>query len=219
MTVKTFSATLEPRTRNGLNWAIIWIPFDCAKVWGSRGHVRVKGEINNFSFRTALLPTGNGRHFMIVNKQMQNGAKVRAGMKARFRMEADVEGRIIPVVPELEKAIRSSRQLQKFYQSLAPSIRRDIAQFVASGKQPATRVRRAERMAERLMETLEAEIELPPLIRQALARDPGAAEVWSRMTPGHRRRHLLSIFYYRDPLTRLRRLEIAIQGGPSQKLV
>ena len=172
----------------------------------------MKGEINSFSFRTALLPTGDGRHFMIVNKQMQKGAKVRAGMKARFRMEADAEKRIIPLVPELDKAIRSSRQLQKFYQSLTPSLRRDIAQFVANAKQPATRVRRAERMAERLMETMEAELELPPLIRQALAKDPEAAEIWNRMTPSHRRRHLLSIFYYRDPLTRLRRLEMAIRG-------
>src|SRR5207249_3422235 len=87
MPVKTFSAALEPRTRNNMNWAIIWLPFDVQKVWGSRGHLRVKGEINGFPFRTALLPTGDGRHFMIVNKQMQKGAKVRPGMDARFRME------------------------------------------------------------------------------------------------------------------------------------
>ena len=211
MPIKTFSETVEPRTGNNMNWAIVWIPFDVAKVWKSRGHLKVKGEINGFPFRTALLPTRAGRHFMIVNKQMQKGAKVRPGMKARFRMEADTEERVAPAVPELEKILRSSRPLQKFYESLSPSMRRDFARFIAAAKQPVTRLRRAEQMAELLMETMEAEIELPPLIRQALARDPKAAESWNRMSPSHRRRRLLWILRYRDPLARLRRLEKSVE--------
>src|SRR5216117_2539820 len=209
MPVKTFSATLERWTRNNLNWTIVWIPFEAAKVWGSRGHLRVIGQINGFQFRTALLPTRAGRHFMIVNKQMQKGAKVRPGMEARFRLEADTEKRAVPVAPELEKLVQRSKQLQKFYQSLSPSTRVDIARFVAAAKQPATRLRRAERMAERLMETMEAERELPPLILQALARDGKALEAWDRTSLSHRRRHLLGIFYYRDPRSRLRRIEMA----------
>ena len=67
---------------------------------------------------------------MIVNQQMQKGAKVRAGMEARFRMEADTEKRAVPAAPELEKLVRSSRRLQKFYQSLSPSTRVDISRFV-----------------------------------------------------------------------------------------
>src|SRR2546423_4034424 len=117
MPVKSFSATLEWWTRNNLNWTIIWIPFDVAKVWGSRGHLRVKGDINGFEFRTALLPTRAARHFMIVNKQMQKGAKVRPGMKARFRLEVDAGKRIAPAVPEWDKVLRGSKQLKKFYES------------------------------------------------------------------------------------------------------
>jgi uncharacterized protein YdeI (YjbR/CyaY-like superfamily) len=211
MPAKTFSATLERRTGNNLNWTVIWLPFDVAKIWGSRGHLRVKGEINGFPFRTSLLPTRAGRHFMIVNKQMLKGAKVSAGMEARFRMEPDTEKRTVPDVPELERMLRTSRQLQKFYDSLSPSARTDMARFVAAAKQPATRRRRAEQTAERLMETMEAERELPPLLRQALARDPQRAEAWNRLTPSHRRRHLIGIFYYRDPEARLRRLEKAVE--------
>ena len=148
---------------------------------------------------------------MIVNKQMQKGAKVRPGMEAGFRMEADTEKRIAPSAPELEKALRSSRQLGKFWESLSLSMRTDMARFVAAAKQPPTRARRAERTAEWLMETMEAERELSPLLRQSLARDPKAAEGWNRMTPSHRRRHLLGIFYVRDPRARLRRLEKAVE--------
>ena len=206
---RTFSAVLT-HSGNSLNWVVIHLPFDAKKLWTGRGQIRVKGQINNFAFRTTLFPTGDGRHYMIVNKQMQKGGGVRPGMEARFEMEPDLEQRPIPVSPELEKALKESRRLQKFYQSLTPSMRTDIARFVTGAKQRETRVRRAEQCAVRLMETMEAEIDLPPLIRQALARNPQAAEGWRRMPSSHRRRHLLGIFFYRNLESRLRRIEKAI---------
>jgi hypothetical protein len=193
-----------------LNWIVIHLPFDAKKVWSARGQIRIKGEINHFAFRTTLFPTGDGRHYMIVNKQMQKGGGVRPGMEAQFRIEPDLEERPVPVSPELEKALKESRRLQKFYQSLTPSMRTDIARFIAGAKQRETRNRRAEQCAVRLMETMEAEIDLPPLIRQALARNPQAAEGWSRMPRSHRRMHLLGIFYYRNLESRIRRIDKAI---------
>jgi uncharacterized protein YdeI (YjbR/CyaY-like superfamily) len=211
MPVKTFSAILEPRRGKSVNYAVITIPFDSVKLWKTRRALRVKGEINGFPFRTALLPTGGGRHVMVVNKSMQKGARIRPGMAVRCRMELDTQERPVPVVAELEAALKVSRQLQKFYASLGTSLRRDFAQFVADGKQVATRVRRAGQIAERLMETMDAEYDLPPLFRQALAQNPKAAAVWNRMSPSHRRRYLLMAFHYRDPRSRLRWFEKAIE--------
>ena len=195
-----------------MNWVVIQIPFDSAKLWKVRGQLRVRGEINGFPLRASLFPTGDGHHFMIVNKQMQKGGQVRAGMEARFRLEPDPEKRPVPVVPEIDRVLRQSRRLQKFYQSLTPSMRNDIARSVSEGKQADTRMRRAQQMAERLMETMEAEIELPPLIRQYMVRDPRASQGWQRMSPSHRRMHLLGIFYYRDPEARRRRIEKAVEA-------
>jgi uncharacterized protein YdeI (YjbR/CyaY-like superfamily) len=194
-----------------LHWVVVRIPFDVAKVWGVRGHLRVKGDINGFAFRTSLFPSRSGHHFMIVNKQMQKGARVSVGMEARFRMEPDTEKREVPPAPEVDLALKQSRPLQKFYQSLSPSMKNDIARYVAAAKQPATRVRRAEHLAERLMETMEAEVELPPMIRQVIARNPPAAEGWRRMSPTQRRMQLFGIFHYRSYEARLRRIEKAVE--------
>jgi hypothetical protein len=54
-TTKRFEARLE-RLRSTLNWIIIRVPFDAAKLWGRRGQMKVKGEINGFAFRTSLFP-------------------------------------------------------------------------------------------------------------------------------------------------------------------
>jgi len=207
---KSFSAVLT-RSGNSLHWVVIRLPFDSVKYWGIRGPVRVKGEINGFAFRTSLFPTGDGHHYMVVNHQMQKGGRVQAGMEAQFRMELDPERRVRETPPELERVLRSSRRLQKFYQSLPPSMRNFIVDAIAGAKQPATRLRRAEQTAEHLMEVMEAEMELPPILKQAFARNPEAAEGWRRMPPSHRRSHLFGIFGQRNLDSRLRRIERAME--------
>ncbi len=216
-TSKSFTAALQ-RTGDRLNWVVIRVPFDAAKLWGRRGQIKVKGEIRpagpprraGFAFRTSLFPDGKGNHFMMVNKQMQKGAGVRPGMTAHFRMEPDTEERVVTAPAELLRVLRESKALARFYESLNYSTRREIAKWIAEAKQKETRVRRSEQMAVRLMETLEAERELPPILKVALAHNPKARAGWQRMPPSHRRGHLLGIFYYRNPESRARRAAKAV---------
>lgn len=208
--MKTFEALLE-RSGDRLNWTIIRIPFDVARIWGKRGQLRVKGEINGFPFRSALFPTGQGTHVLMVNKKMQAGGKVAPGAKAKFRLEPDTARREIKLPAELQRTFRQSKQLQKFYESLNFSSRRYIALWVDEGKHAETRRRRAEQIAERMMETMEAERELPPLIRVALQHNPKARAGWELMSRTHRRSHLMGIFYYRNPEARARRLAKAVE--------
>jgi len=72
--VRRFDAALE-RMRSRLNWVIIRIPFDAAKIFGGRGQIKVKGTINGFPFRSSLFPTSEGSHILLVNKHMQKGAQ------------------------------------------------------------------------------------------------------------------------------------------------
>jgi uncharacterized protein YdeI (YjbR/CyaY-like superfamily) len=205
---KSFSAVLE-RSGNSLNWTHIVIPFDSVKAWGARGVLRVKGDINGFAFRTSLFPTGDGRHTMPVNKQMQKGGRATPGMAATFRLGPDLEERVVSIPSEFQRILKSSRRLEKFFQSLAPSIRKFILESVAQGKQRETRLRRAEQAGEHLMEVMEAEIELPPLLRQAFARNPQAARGWDRLSRAHQRRHLFYILHGHHD-ARLRRIERAM---------
>lgn len=202
---KSFKATLE-RMPGNLGWVIIRIPFDVSKVWGARGRLRVQGEINSFPFRTALFPTGKGCHFLLVNKRMQAGADAAPGSTAHFRLQPDFEVRKAIVPVELKRALSQDRSLQRWFDSLSYSIRKWITDWIAQPKSSEARARRAEQIAEQLLTTLEAERELPPILKAAFARDPRAWEGWQRMSPSHRRHTLLSIFYYRSPEARGRRI-------------
>jgi uncharacterized protein YdeI (YjbR/CyaY-like superfamily) len=206
---KSFAATLE-LLRSGLGWVIARVPFDVAKTWGTR-RPKVKVEINGFPFRTTLFPARSGGHFVLVNKRMQRGSGAVPGSVAKIRLEPDTEERTVSVPAELKRAMAGDRALLRWYGALNYSTRKQIAEWITEVKSAEARVRRAEQLAERLLSTMEAEQELPPLLRLAFARTRHALEGWQRMSPSHRRAQLLAIFYYRSPEARARRVEKVAQ--------
>jgi Domain of unknown function (DUF1905)/Bacteriocin-protection, YdeI or OmpD-Associated len=209
---KTFRATLE-RIQSRLGWTIIRIPFDVGKIWGVRGQLRVKGEINGFAFRTSLFPARGGGHILLVNKAMQKGGDVRQGMSAQFRLEPDLAERIAIVPAEFKRFLKEDAFLRKWFEALNFSTRSEIGKWILQVKSPEARVRRAEQMAERLLLVMDAEHELPPLLQVAFAREPRALEGWKQMSPSHRRGHLFGIFYYRTPDARARRIDKVLQDA------
>ncbi len=209
---KSFKATLE-RMPSNLGWVIVRIPLDVPKVWGTRGMLKVKGEINGFAFRTSLFPTGKGYHYLLVNKRMQAGAVARPGLVAQFCLEPDTEKRVATVPAELQRILSEDRSLHRWFGQLNYSTRKWIADWVSQVKSPEARVRRAEQVAEQLMATMEAERELPPILKLAFAREPRALAGWQRMSLSHRRGHLLAIFYYRTPDSRDRRIAKTIEDA------
>jgi uncharacterized protein YdeI (YjbR/CyaY-like superfamily) len=72
-------------------------------------------------------------------------------------------------------------------------------------------MRRAEQVAEQLFSAMEAERELPPVLRLAFTRDPRALEGWNLMSPSHRRGLLIAVFYYRSPEARARRVDKIVE--------
>jgi uncharacterized protein YdeI (YjbR/CyaY-like superfamily) len=201
---KPFSATLVKGSSN-LGWTIAQVPEEAVKGWITGGRPRVKGEMNGFAFRTSLFPTGNGSYFLLVNKKMQAGAKAKLGSVAKFVLEPDTEERIITIPPELKRVLAEDRTLRKWYEALSEAIRKEISDWILGVKSEEARQRRAEQIAERLMATMEAEQELPPILRAAFARNPLARTGWENMSPAQQQRQLLSIFYYRSPEARERR--------------
>jgi uncharacterized protein YdeI (YjbR/CyaY-like superfamily) len=203
---KTFQARLERFSGNGLNWVIARLPIQVEKIWGTRGSLKVHVNVNGYDYRTSLFPTGTGQHYLIVNKQMQKAARVAPGNEATFVVTPDLEARKLKVPVELEQALKEDRKLRKWFDQLSYSVQKWLTDLVSDAKSPETRQRRAERVAEQVMEAMGAEQELPPMLRLAFSRIPGADRVWKNMTEKQRRHNLLAIFYYRTPETRLKRI-------------
>ena len=211
---RTFRATLEP-DHTSLKWVIVRVPFNIAEAWTETRRLRVRGEINGSPFRTSLFPAAGGQpgHIVLVNKRMQAAAGVRVGMEAEFVLEPDLEERSAELPRELIAAFEGDKTLLRFAQSLSESTRREIGKWIAGVKGEASRRRRCEQMAERLMQTMEGERETPPVLEMLLAKSGKARAGWQAMTPLQRRSHLLGIFYYQTPEARNRRAEKAVDDA------
>ena len=215
---KSFTAVLEP-DGTALKWTIARVPFDIAKVWPTRRGRRVKGEISSsnaasggFAFRTSLFPDPVGQgHILLVNKKMQKGAHARAGEKVRITLEPDLEEREVPIPAELDRILKSDRQLKKWFGALSDSMRREIGKWVGEPSGPETRLKRAEKIAERMMHAMEGEIDAPPILKAAFVRQPIAEAGWKAMTVAQRRGHLMGIFGYETADSRERRAAKAVE--------
>jgi uncharacterized protein YdeI (YjbR/CyaY-like superfamily) len=214
---KTFTAVLEP-DGTALKWTVARVPFDFAKAWPERRGRRVKGEISSangdsagFAFRTSLFPDRRGKgEILLVNKKMQKGAHARMGDKVRIVLEPDLEEREAKMPPELARIFKGEPQLRKWFDGLGDYTRRTFCAIVAEVKSPEARVRMAERVAERLLLSMEGEIDTPPILKAAFVRQPLAEAGWKAMTVAQRRGHLMGIFYYETAESRERRAAKAI---------
>jgi uncharacterized protein YdeI (YjbR/CyaY-like superfamily) len=212
---KRFRAVLE-RDGHALGWTIARVPFDPAKAWPKRMRLRVRGEMNGAAFRTSLFPDAQGGYFLLVNRGMQREAGVSAGASAEFSLEPDLEPRPAELPDELAVLLEDEPGLRAWYDELSEYMRREIGKWVAGVASDEARVRRAEQMAERLLATMEAERELPPVVARALKGRPKAMRGWERMTAAQRRSALMAVFYYRTPGARERRVAKLVAAAESR---
>ena len=203
---KTFRAVLEP-LGDGLGWVVAWLPFDATTAWKKLVRLRVTVEVGGEVFRTSLFPgAGRGGHFVLVNKKMQQAAGARVGAMVEFTIAPDMEERPAELPDELAALLDDEPGLREWYDGLTEHTRREIGKWVLGVKSEASRMRRAEQMAERLLGTMEGERELPPVIEAAFRARPKARAGWKRMTETQRRNGLMAVFYYQTPEARLKRV-------------
>ena len=117
----------------------------------------------------------------------------------------------MPIHPVLARELCQSKRLQKFFNSLPESSRQQIDHSVREVKKEDTRLRRAKHAAEYLMEAMEAELDPPPMMKAAFARNTKARQGWELMPQSLRRQYLMDIFRSRFPETRLLHLENALR--------
>ena len=210
---KRFKAMLE-RGTEGLGWTIARLPFDPHKAWTKMQRLRVRGKVlcpkgPSIEFRTSLFPVPgeNGHYLLLVNNRLQREARIAVGSVAEFFLEADLEPRPAELPLELASLLDEEPGLRDYYDSLSESMRREIGKWVTSVKSDASRMKRAEQMAERLLGAMEGEDQLPPIIAVAFQKRPKARMGWAKMTQTQRRLELLGVFYYQSLEARQRRVE------------
>ena len=146
-----FEGVLEPMGPGGA-WNCLMIPFNVAEAFGSKARVAVTGSINGFALRRSIFPTGDGHHFMMVNKAMQKGATVDLGDTVRVVLEKDSAPRTLEVPTDLEEALSRDEAARLSFDRMPYSHRKEYVDWIESAKREETRASRIERALPMLTE-------------------------------------------------------------------
>lgn len=130
---QVFQTRLVGRGPSGA-WTFLNVPFNVNEVFGRKSRVPVTGTINGFPFRNSLMPEGDGTHSMMVNKELQAGAKARAGDLVSVVMNVDRTERVEAVPDELKKALKTNKQAGRTFETLSYSHRKEFADWVGGAK-------------------------------------------------------------------------------------
>ena len=114
------------------------------------GRVPVVVRFGAQEFRTSMFPVGEGRHMMLVNKQMRAKADVDVGDRPRFELRIDTEPRKVQVPADVATVLKKSPLARKVFDKLPYSHQKEHIDSIEEAKRPETRARRIEKMMERL---------------------------------------------------------------------
>jgi bifunctional DNA-binding transcriptional regulator/antitoxin component of YhaV-PrlF toxin-antitoxin module len=148
-TTKRFRALLEKHETSEAT--LIDIPFDVHATFGTRARVPVRGTINNFPYRSSIVPMG-GKFILVVNKELRAGANAKSGDTVSITLERDDEPRIITPPADLARALRAHPAAQAAWDKLSYTHKKEHARAVEEAKRPETRARRIEKAIAQLAE-------------------------------------------------------------------
>jgi hypothetical protein len=133
----------------GMEVAALKPPFDVVETFGRKGRVPVTGTINGFPFRSSLMNMGDG-HMMVVNAQMREGGKCKAGDTVSVVMELDTADRTVEVPAYLKKLIASDPRAKEFWEKLSFTHKKEYVREIEEAKRPETREKRIAAMMDTL---------------------------------------------------------------------
>jgi len=147
-----FTARLEPADVG----TFVVIPPDVVAALGATGRTSVTGTIDGQPFSNQVMPytfEGTGRQVvMVVNKSVRTSVGKDAGESVELVLARDERSRSanVAIPTELAYALAGDPPAREAFEALAPSHRREHAEFVAGAKREETRRRRAAQVVERL---------------------------------------------------------------------
>lgn len=142
-----FNVKLEAVESGGVFFTL---PRKESVKFGVRGRVPVVGTLNGYPFRSSIFPTGDGGHFMGLNKQVRDGAGVEVGDRVKVTMEVDTAPRTVAIPPDLDKELAKSLTARVRFDKLSYTQRKEYAQWLEAAKRPETRARRLKQILDKL---------------------------------------------------------------------
>jgi hypothetical protein len=146
-------------------------PLIAGTLTEGRDNRRVVCRLNDrVEYQCALLPFGDGRLVIMVNKKTQNQLKLQDGSILQVSLRPDESEYGLPMPEELKELLAQEEEGNRFFHALTPGKIRTLLYIVGQPKQSDTRLRRAIAIVEHLKKS-EGKIDYK-LLNQELKNQP-----------------------------------------------
>jgi hypothetical protein len=138
-----FEAVVDTLVHDRYHYSVIYLPAEIAAQLPLDVHprLRVEGEINDYPFSGAFIPSSHGHHLILGSaRRKAMGLKIGMPVELRFNI-ANQDG--VDVPEELLGALFADKAAQQAWDALTPGKQRGLAYFIGSAKTEATREKRA----------------------------------------------------------------------------
>lgn len=141
MAKRLFRAKLERPEGIG-TWTYLTVPFDATREYGSQGQIKVKGTINRLVFRSTLLPHGDGKHFLVVKREIRDQLGVSAGDSVQVTIEQDSKPRNVTLPRDFKLALARNKRAKAKFDRIPNSHKKEYLEYIDESKKDATRKKR-----------------------------------------------------------------------------
>ena len=103
----------------------------------SKGHIPIHGTINGVAYKQTLVKY-SGHWRLYINTIMLKDSPKRIGEKIKLTIAFDECDRTIAMHPKLAKALKQNKAANKVFETLSPSMQKEIVRYIANLKAEAS---------------------------------------------------------------------------------
>lgn len=120
-------------------WTYFVVPFDVTKEFGARSRIPVKGTIDGIDYKSTLLSTGDGKHYMVVKRDIRDRIGKTAGQKVRVSMERDSSPRSVTVPKDFSRALEGNLKAKTALNDMPYSHQKAYVEWIEEARKEVTR--------------------------------------------------------------------------------
>ncbi|HLP12884.1 MAG TPA: YdeI/OmpD-associated family protein [Flavobacteriales bacterium] len=146
---KPFKTKVKRFTGTG-TWTYADIPFNCEKAFGKKGAIKVKATANKKTVDASLMPHGNGKHFIILNKKIRDVFGIEEGDLFELSIVINTKPTALKIPAELEKALNANKTAKANFDAMPPSHKKEYIGYITEARKEETRMNRIVKTIEML---------------------------------------------------------------------
>jgi len=129
----------------------IKVPNAIARHFLEMGDKRVICHLNDaFEFQCAIMPAGDGVHFININKKIRDQLNLKEGSKINVFLEKDTSEFGLPFPDEFKEVLKQDKKADGYFQKLTPGKQRNLIYIIGQAKKTDARIQRSIIIADHL---------------------------------------------------------------------